>query len=378
MNNYILIKVKNSISRFISKCNKYNISLLDIKYLSNNEIIVRVNKKDLKNIELYNYYSDIEIYKKIGKDNLIEKIYNLKYFILTFILCIISMYLISNIIIKVNVIHSNKKIREMLYNELEEYGIKKFSIKKDFNALEQIKNTILENNKDTLEWISITNIGMTYVIRVEERILDDIKEEEKYCDILSTKEAFITNIYATSGEVIVSINDYVHKNDILISGDIYLNEELKGITCAKGIIKGKVWYNTTVTVDRVYYKKEYTDNKRYNLTVRNKVLRKNKYNNYDKEYIIKNNLISLYKELEYKKVKYIYSEEEGFNKALLELEKKFKDKFGNEGKILETKILSKNINEESITLKAFVVTEESIGKKITKEFIIEDKEIKKE
>ena len=135
MNNYILIKVTNSINRFISKCNKYNISLFDIKYQSKDEIIVKVNKDDLKNIERYNYYSKIEIYKKLGKDNLIEKIYNLKYLILTFILCLIFMYFISNIIFKVNVIHSNKKIREMLYSELEEYGIKRFSFKKNFRCM---------------------------------------------------------------------------------------------------------------------------------------------------------------------------------------------------------------------------------------------------
>ena len=368
MNNYILIKVKNSINRFISKCDKYNISLFDIKYLSNKEIIVKVNKKDLKDIERYNYYSEIEIYKRLGKDSLIEKIYNLKYFILTFIFCIISMFFISNIIFKVNVIHSNKKIREMLYSELEKYGIKRLSLKKDFKSLEEIKNNILENNKDSLEWISITNVGMTYVIRVEERILDEIKLENNYCDIISTKEAFITSIYATSGEVLIAENDYVHKDDVLISGNIYLNEELKGITCANGTILGNVWYTTTISIDRVYYKKKYTGNKRYNLKVNNKILRKNKYNLYDKDYIIKNNIFSLYKELEYKKVKYIYTEEEGINKALLKLKEKFKDKFDKSGKIIETKILSQDINEEKITLNVFVVTEENVGKRIIKKY----------
>ena len=260
MNKYILIKVTNSINRFINKCNKYNISLLDIKYLSNTEIIVKVEKKDLKNIERYNYYSNIEIYNKLGKDKLLEKLYKFKYLIIMFILCVFFVYYISNIIFNINVIHSNKKIRDMLYNELEEYGIHKYSFKKKFNELEQIKNKILENNKDSLEWISITNKGMKYIVRVEERILDDIKKTDSYCDIKSKKDALITNIYATNGEVIINNNDYVRKNDLLISGDIYLNDELKGNVCANGTVYGRVWYNTSVTIDRVYYKKEYTNN----------------------------------------------------------------------------------------------------------------------
>ena len=73
MNNFILIKVENNINRFINKCNKYNIELHNIFYLSKNEIVVKVRYSDLKNIERYNYYSNISIYKKLGRDNLIDK-----------------------------------------------------------------------------------------------------------------------------------------------------------------------------------------------------------------------------------------------------------------------------------------------------------------
>ena len=53
----------------------------------------------------------------------------------------------KNIILKINVIHSNIKVRELVYSELYDNGIKIFSIKKDFNKLENIKNKILENNE---------------------------------------------------------------------------------------------------------------------------------------------------------------------------------------------------------------------------------------
>ncbi|MBQ3021030.1 MAG: sporulation protein YqfD [Bacilli bacterium] len=361
MNDYILINVKNNIKRFIDKCIKRNIELYDIKYINKKEIIVKINKKDLKNIKIYNYYSEINEYSKLGKEKILEKIYKQKYFIVFFILCLIIMYLISNIILKVNVIHSNKNIRELVYNELENNGIKKYSLKKDFNELETIKDNILNNNKDKLEWISITNIGMTYIVRIEERIIDEIKDSDEYCNIISNKDALITNIYSTKGEIKVGINDYVRKEDVLISGDILLNEEIKGNVCANGIVMGKVWYNTSITVERKYTKKEYTDKKRYNLIINNKILRKNKYNKYDKEYIFKNRFISLYKELEYKEVEYLYNEEELLNKALKEIDNKFKDKLNNIGKIIDKKILNKSINNDKITLDVFVITEENIG-----------------
>ena len=370
MNNYILIKVTGSISRFISKCNKYNFSLLDINYISNDEILVKVKKECLKEIKRYNYYSNVEVYKKIGKDRVLENMCKFKYFIITFIFCIVMMYFFSNIIISINVIHSNKSIRELVYVELEEYGIKKFDFKKDFNELEKIKDKVLENNKDKLEWISITNVGMKYVIRVEERIIDEIKTSDDYCDIVSLKDSFITDIYALSGEILVSENDYVRKGDILISGDIFLNEELKGRVCSEGVIKGKVWYNTSIVLDREYLKKEYTNNSRYNMSINNKVLRKVKYNKFDKDYIVKNNFFSLYKELEYKNKSYVYTDKELEEKALLELKNKFKDKLGDNGKIVEVKVLNKKITDKYIEMNFFVETEESIGRKIIKDITL--------
>ena len=364
MNNYILISVENNINRFINKCNKYNIELFNIKYINKNKIIVKINENDFENIKVYNYYSEINIYKRLGLLGLKEKIINLKYFFIVFLICLISMYLSSNIILKINVIHSNKRIRELVKEELYSYGIKKYNYKKNFNELEDIKNKILDNNKDKLEWLSITNVGMTYVIRVEERIITNIKEKYEYCNIISKSESLITNIYSESGEILVNTNDIVKKDDILISGNIMLNEESKGYTCASGIIKGKVWYNTNININRNYIKRKYTGKRRFNFTFKNKILRSNKYTNYEKKYLINTKLFTLYKELEFINKEYSYSEKEGIDKALNEVVDKFNTKLGKNGEVIETKIINKNISKDKINVDVFVVTEEVISKQV--------------
>ena len=364
MNKYIIINIKNNIKRFINKCNKYNIELYNINYIDKDNIIVKINKEDYKNIKTYNYYSEIEIYRNVGIDYFFNRIDKLKYFILSFILCLVFTYLISNIILRINVIHSNKNIRELVSDELYEYGIKKYSIKKDFNQIEDIKNKILESNKDKLEWISITNIGMTYVVRVEERIIDKPKEENEYCNVVATKESLVTNIFSDKGDILVNVNDLVRKDDILISGNLILNEETKSYTCASGKIMGKVWYNTNITIKRDYLKKEYTGKKRYNFIINHKILKNNKYSKFDKKYIINNRFIKIYKEIEYKEKRYKYNEIDSVNKALLEIDNKFKNKLNNNGKVLDKKILNKNINNKEINLNVFVITEENIGKQI--------------
>ena len=364
MNKYIIINVKNNIKRFINKCNKYNIELYNINYVDKDNIIVKINKEDYKNIKTYNYYSEIEIYRNVGIDYFFNRIDKLKYFILSFILCLVFTYLISNIILRINVIHSNKNIRELVSDELYEYGIKKYSIKKDFNQIEDIKNKILESNKDKLEWISITNIGMTYVVRVEERIIDKPKVENEYCNVVATKESLVTNIFSDKGDILVNVNDLVRKDDILISGNLILNEETKSYTCASGKVMGKVWYNTNIIIKRDYLKKEYTGKKRYNFIINHKILKNNKYSKFDKKYIINNRFIKIYKEIEYKEKRYKYNELDSVNKALLEIDNKFKNKLNNNGKVLDKKILNKNINNKEINLNVFVITEENIGKQI--------------
>ena len=367
MNKYILIIVSGSINRFLDKCSKQKIELFNINYINDNSIIVKINKEDLENIKIYNYYSDIKIYKRLGIDGIKDKVYKLKYIIITFIICLICTYFISNIIFKINVISSNKSIRELLYSELEKNGIKKYSYKKSFKELDTIKNKILNQNKDKLEWISITNIGMTYIVRVEERIIDKKTIENEYCDVYSKKDALIKSIYSDSGEIMISNNDIVKKGDLLISGKIVLNEEIKGYTCANGIVIGNVWYNTNISIKRIYKKQIYTGKKRYNFTIKNKILRNNKYNYFNKKYIIKNKLFSLYKELEYKELEYKYKDNEGIKLALKELNNKFNTKLGSDGIVVKTKIINKYLNNKTINLDVFVITEENISNQVKME-----------
>ena len=362
MNKFIIIKVKDNIKRFLDKSSKYRIELHDITYINHNEILVKIFESDFKNIKRYNYFSEITLYKKLGLDYIKDKLYELRYFILVFLLCLVSLYISSKIIIYINIIHSNKRIRELVKEELELNGIKKYSYKKKFSELENIKNTILNNNKDKLEWISITNKGMKYIVRIEERIIDEIKKEKDYCNIIAKKEGLITNVYATSGEVIVNNNDIVKKGDLLISGDIILNEESKGTICAKGNVMANVWYTTNISLNRKYLKKKYTKNKRYNIEIFNKILRNNKYNKYDKEYLINTKYFKIYKELEYKFKDYKYSDKQLVRNALKEVDNKFKSKIGKSGKVIKKHILEQSITNNRIDIKVFVVTNENIGK----------------
>ena len=65
MNSYIYLKVEGrNINRFLLKCNKNNINILKIKYISYKSIIILINEKDYKNINKIKSIYKISIYNK--------------------------------------------------------------------------------------------------------------------------------------------------------------------------------------------------------------------------------------------------------------------------------------------------------------------------
>lgn len=365
MNNKILIKVSGYVNKFINKCIKNNINIYNINYIDNDNLTIIIDLKDYKRIVKLNYYSDIKIIKYLGLNGLKQHIKKYLYTYIVIILCFILMDVLTSYIVDINIIHGNKSIRNLVSKELYNNGIKKYSISYSFDELENIKNKILNDNKDTLEWMSITKDGMKYIIRVEERIINKEEKQLKYRHIISKKNAYITKVISSSGEVLVRSGDYVKPGDILISGEIKLNDEIKKLTTAKGNVYGNVWYYVNISLPKEEEIKEYTKRNRKNININNRILFKNKYKYFDqnniKEFKILGFKIKIYNEKEYKYKKLKYSKKELENLALKKTKEEFKIKLNNKGTIISQKVLKKEENNSKIEYRIFVVTNELIN-----------------
>ena len=85
----------------------------------------------------------------------------------------------------------------------------------------------MKTETEKIEWLEIDSIGTKYVVKVEERIKNEPIVDNKTQHIVAKKNAMILEIYAESGEIKVKKNDYVEKGDVLISGFITKDEEIK-------------------------------------------------------------------------------------------------------------------------------------------------------
>ncbi len=351
-------------NRLIQKCVDYNVELFNINYIDNEKITIVISYDDYIKISNNLRYYKFSILEYYGAKKYINYFKKNIIIILSFLLSIILLFLLSNIIVSVEVIHSNKKIKDIIYTELEKDNIKKYSFKKSYKELEKIKQKILAKYKSKIEWIEIKNIGMTYKVYIEERIINDIKDEKEYCNVIALKDGIITKIIASKGEVLVEKNKTVQKSDILISGNI---NEIK--TCASGLIYAEVWYTVNIKLPLNYEEKIITNNKRKNISYKygniiNKIF-KSKYKYYEvkrKELLDLFN-IKLFVDTEYevniKKKK--YNEEQALNKAIELADSKFKTNFVEKEKIMYKKVLKNEVNNSTMELEIFYATEEIIS-----------------
>ena len=239
--------------------------------------------------------------------------------------------------------------------------------------MEKLKEDILENNKETLEWIEIVENGTKYIVKLVERKQETKEKEYEYQSVSANKDAIITNIKAYSGEKIKEANEYVKTDDIIVSGIITKPDGTSIYTKAKAKIYGEVWYKVTVEYPCAYTEEKVTGKSKNVLVIKflNKKIPIFSYKKY-KEFkttssmLIENNIlpISFKKEKQYEVVtkEKIYTWDEAISNAIEISKKRLLE---NNNKIIAIKkveILNKQTINSKIKLNLFISVEEDITK----------------
>lgn len=368
------IKIKvtgKNINNFLKRLIYNNINIIKVVNISYKEADLIINYQDLEKINKYKTIYNIEVIEYQGKLKLLKLIKKNIFIISFLILGLIIIYILSNVIFSVEVIHSNSSIVKLLEKELNYYGIKKYSFVKSYNEIEKIENKILKDNKDNLEWLEITREGTKYIVRVEERIINKDNQDTAIYNITASKNAIIKVIEATKGEKQKEVNNYVTKGEVIISPYITMPNNEKVLSSAKGSVLGEVWYTINIEYPYSYNEISYTgkSKKVWTFTFLNKRIslfdfKKYKSFNKDTKVIFKDNIssLSLNKEYQYetKVINDILTYDEVKEKAINLAKKKLKDKYNSIKDI--TKVITINEEDlgEKLSLTLFVTCTEDI------------------
>lgn len=381
MKNIFLNKIESSVRVKITGKNVNNylkrlitnkIDLIDLKYNSHNEAVVTIKYSDYLKLKTVRSSYDVKVTNTYGKLRIRNKMKRSYILLSSIILGIALIILLSNIIFSIEVIHTNKSVIELVGNELNKNGLKKYTFKKKYKDIKKIEDKILNDNKDKLEWISIEIVGTKYVVRIEERKIKNENNDNIYQDIVASKSGVIKKIIALSGEKKYEIDNFVSKGDTIIKGSITKPNNEVILTHASGLVYAEVWYQISVEYPYQYKEEILTGNKKniYYLKFINKRLELfnfKKYKNFQKEpkILLYNNIlpISLVKEKQYEVniIDEIYTTEEVINKAITLAESRLMSSNKKIDKIERVSIIKKEEYDSKIKLDLFISVIEEIG-----------------
>ena len=369
MNNKVWIKAScDNYYKLINKIEKLSIKIYEIKYIEK-IIYLKVTKKDYAKIKKYIISYKFKVEKNLGLQRIFDIIKQEKIFVISLIIGLIVFICLKNMIVKINIVHENQEIRELISDELKENKIEILRFKKSYKKLDEIRQKILDKHPDKLDWMEFEIKGMTLNVKVEERIITDTKKNNEVCDIVAKKNGVISDIKILQGESQVLINDYVKEGDTLISGTIKYNEMDKRYTCADGEIYATTWYTGSISIPFKYYEYENESDKRYNLVWehngnKHEIFR-NRLENFNSNYktLLKIFDFNLYldKQVSVAKIEKEYTEEEALNEGVNKVIESVEKKLTKKDTIIDKKVLKKVKNNSTMDIDVFVVVKELIS-----------------
>lgn len=376
----IEVQGKN-IERFIKRLVRNHIFLLRISKVNEKCFRILVYSRDLEKIDNIKTIYEVNVIKKHGLLRLKEIIIKNRILLLFLMIGYVALLFLSHTIFSVEVIHTDKSLRELLINEFASHGISKYHMKKSYDQLTKIKNKILSTHKSKIEWLEIEEVGTKYIIRVEERILNKNSNATSYQDIVAKKPAIIREINATSGQIVKNKLDYVKEGETIISGYITLNENVKDTVRAEGKVYGEVWYKVSIEYPLHYEEYIETKNEKTILSVRflNHTFelfnfKPFKEKKIESKTLLESNLLpfsfNIDKQKEVHSIVEDYTEEEAIEKAIKKVREKIESQLSKEEYIIEIKQLKTEQNNSTIILELFVTVYEDItDTKLIEEYI---------
>lgn len=368
MNSYILIKSKFKINDIILKLKQINVDIYLI-YTEKGYTFVKINYIDFPKVQKYYKYLNFKVVRFYGKKyySFILKKYYLVF--ISFILIIVFVAFLSFFIVDIKVENENPKIVNLVIQELSNNNIEKFTFRKSFQKLENIKKKIKNDNKNIIDFIEIERKGMIYIVKVTEKVYERKNEEKEYCNIYAKKSGIIKTITVYKGTPLIKPGSYVKKGDLIVSGDILLNENVVSKVCASAKVYAESWYSVNEKIPLKYTKEVVTNKKRNNFIInfkdKNYVILKDRLKNFtSKEKLLFSGFgIKIYKRIDYEilKKEEKYSLKEAEKKALELAKEKVLLSLDEKDEILTEKVLQKSINDSIMNIDIFITTKENIA-----------------
>ncbi len=146
-----------------------------------------------------------------------------------------SLIICSSIIFRVDIIGNQTMITEKMYNELEKKHIKEGYPLFSYKQLNDIFLGLKKKFIDDIEYMNIYQKGSVFFIEYTPKL----NKKDVHYDmepLYASKDGLIKSIQVNNGNVLVKVNDYVKKGDILVDNNILSTDGMMKSTFVSGNI----------------------------------------------------------------------------------------------------------------------------------------------
>jgi len=266
--------------RFLNICSAKNIETW--KVLPRNEAyVMTMSVTDFYKIKeiAKKTKTRVRIQRKCGYPFFVYKNRRRKAYLLGIFAFIALVYTLSLFVWDIHFEGMYSYTEDVLLEYLTENNIKHGILKSDIDCTRIEK--MLRNNFFDITWVSVSLEGTRLTVHIQENYDYDIVAESEFemSDIIAEKDAVIVSIITRSGTPMVKKGSVVAENDILVSGNVVVNNEYGEIIKqeygnADADILAQTVYNYNESLPIKYEEKIYTGEKKnsYGVTIFNKSL----------------------------------------------------------------------------------------------------------
>lgn len=233
-----------------------------LDFLKNNNI--SIYKFKIIDQYTFNLYCSYWAYRKIKKNykntiiignnsitNLLIRTISNKLVVFSLIISSLFYVFLSNRIMVININGVSNEINSVLEMELDYYNIAKYKTIPSVDRLKIIEKELYDKYQNTFDILSLTKKG-NYIIVNYEKKKDKLNLEEKKGKIYSKKDAIISKILISSGNVLVKENQYVQKNQLIVDDELIKESEVIKVG-TKGYVYGYTFNKIVIDYSKMNY-----------------------------------------------------------------------------------------------------------------------------
>lgn len=181
------------------------------------------------------YYLLLLFYRKLSTIGVIS-------FVLTILLC-------NQFIFRVEIIGNNPNTTKLVNDVLSENHIDIGDRKRTFAQLNDVYDDMKERFKGKIDYLNIYQEGSVLFIKYTNNVSAK-KIKKNFENIYASKDGVIQKIDVSSGNILVKLNQYVKKGDLLVSNTITSTSEVDKIIETSGTIKAYTYSTYEAKIDK--------------------------------------------------------------------------------------------------------------------------------